>query len=79
MASFHTSHIYANWEHRRGPRPDGGAEEPPNGTASSVLSFLKIAQALCNRMEMRVCPVITLMVHIDNALYALGLQRLFSL
>lgn len=43
-----------------------------------LLSLLKIAQALCKRVEMRVCPVITLMVHIDNSLYALGLLRLFS-
>lgn len=78
MASFHTSHIYANWEHRRGPRPDGGVEETPNGTTTSGLSLLKIAQALCKRMETRVCPVITLMGHVDNALYGLRLLRLFS-
>lgn len=77
MASFHTPHIYANWGHRRGPRPDGGGgggvEEPPNGTTSSVSSGLKIAQALRKRME--TSPVITWMVHIDNGLYASGLPR----
>lgn len=45
VASFHTSHIYANWESRQGPRPSSASENPSNRMTSSLLCLLKIAIA----------------------------------
>lgn len=48
VASFHTPHIYANWESRQGPRPSRASENPSERMTSSLylLSLLHSYQRL---------------------------------